>query len=121
MHHNQSSFKNLILNETTYFCEIPHQSESFEKFIECYKYFASKSIGMCIFQVCLFTLATLCNALVIVLIMLRPIKLTIFDSILIGHCLVNGITSAIDVPLFHLMDLFGYWPLGSLVSRIWVN
>ena len=49
----------------------------------------------------------------------KLIKTTIFDQILIAHCLVDGITGLIDIPLFHLHDLFGYWPLGELTAHLW--
>lgn len=46
-------------------------------------------------------------------------KISIFDKVIIGHSFVDGLTGLIDMPLFHLASLFGYFPLGSILANMW--
>jgi hypothetical protein len=101
-------------------CEIPQTFNSIEKFFKCYGYFYNQAPSVSILQVLLFIGAFLINFLVIILLYTRPIKISIFDQILIGYCLVNGITGIVDIPFYHVAYIFGYWPFGGIPSRLWV-
>ena len=46
-------------------------------------------------------------------------KLSIFNKVLIGHAFVDGLTGLIDMPLFHISSIFGYWPLSSVIGELW--
>jgi hypothetical protein len=38
---------------------------------------------------------------------------------MLGHCLIQLITSIVDIPFFHIKDHFGYWPLPKFASYMW--
>jgi hypothetical protein len=60
------------------------------------------------------------NLLVIVLLWFRKTgKLSIFNKVLIGHAFVDGLTGLIDIPLFHISSIFGYWPLPRIIAEFW--
>jgi len=35
--------------------------------------------------------------------------------------LVDGLTGIVDIPFFHVNDIFGYWPFGSLSAQLWTS
>jgi hypothetical protein len=110
---------NLSLNYSV--CFIPHRIETSEEFIKCYWYFFRFSFANAILHLVISFGSIIANTAVVYLILKRSIKLSIFDKILIGHALVDGLTGLIDVPLFHISNIFGYWPFGSLTSKLWVS
>lgn len=106
-------------NETLISCLKPQIFNSSTEFFICYSQIYSSNWLKATSGILLSVLTVTLNTLVIILLVKKPIRTTIFDQILIAHCLVDGITGLIDIPLFHLHDLFGYWPLGQLTAHFW--
>jgi len=46
-------------------------------------------------------------------------KLTLFDKIMIIHCIVNAFRGITIMPLDHIITLFEYWPFDSISGRIY--
>ena len=116
---NNTNSTNPWTNSTEFSCDIPQFFESFESFAHCYAYFSSRAIHLPILELFLAFSAFLANLLVVILIYLKPAKINVFDQILIAHSIVDGLTGLVDIPLFHIQDLFGYWPMGDVLCRIW--
>ena len=93
-------------------CKTP-QSLSWTEFLDCYSILSRYEMFRSIFGFCVAISSFSLNLLVIVMIYAKPVHLTIFDKILIGHCIVNGLTGLIDIPIFHIYTFFGYWPFHS--------
>jgi hypothetical protein len=111
-------------NSTTFSysdCQTSQTITSLENFFICYSFFYNQSPSQSIAQIFLFVGTILVNFLVITLLYVRPIKISIFDQILIGYCLVNGITGIVDIPFYHVWNIFGYWPFGKIPSMLWVS
>jgi hypothetical protein len=49
----------------------------------------------------------------------KSASLSVFDKILVNHCLIQGITALIDIPLYHVQEMFGYFPFGLYPSLVW--
>ncbi|CAF1100191.1 unnamed protein product [Brachionus calyciflorus] len=56
------------------------------------------------------------NSLAIILLIKSksPFNQTIFDKILISHCVVDILTGTIDFALFYISTIFPYWPFNRL-------
>jgi hypothetical protein len=74
---------------------------------------------MAIFGLCVSIGCIVFNALVTYLIYFESINYTIFDQLLLGHILVQLITAIVDIPFYHAMDIFGYWPFPKYSSLLW--
>ena len=94
-------------------CSISQTFTDLNEFLECYITNFEKSITMSIFSLLLALCVVGSNALVIVLIKRNSLKQNVFDQILIGHAVVDGLTGFIGIPFYHLYLLFDYWPLGQ--------
>lgn len=100
-------------------CLQPQFFKSSSEFFNCYallyRYNWARATGGILLALLTFVL----NTLVIILLVKKPFKKTIFDQILIAHCVVDGVTGLVDIPFFHFQDLFGYWPFGDLGAHFW--
>jgi len=99
-------------------CVTPQTFISFAEFVQCYKFFFSHSFLVSILEILLILSTVFFNLLLILLIYFKPRlrrekHLTCFDKIYIGQAFVDGITGLLDVPLFHIENIFDYWPLGK--------
>ena len=104
----------------TSLCLIPHTTASIEEFIHCYKFFFKKNVSVALIEIILIIGTVLANLTVGLLIYKHSKrKLTCFDQILIGHAIVEGLTGLIDVPFFHIFNIFDYWALGPSLSLFW--
>jgi hypothetical protein len=119
MNYTKLNSSNFSIFEYDY-CETHQTFSSIEKFLKCYGYFFNRSSSSSILEILLFIGAFTINFLVIILLYARPIKISIFDQILIGYCFVNGLTGIVDIPFYHVSSIFGYWPFGEISSKLWV-
>lgn len=109
------------MNNTQYSlaaCYFKQEFNDTEKFFRCYLYLAQKDITQTIFQIMLSLLSFIANTAIIFFIIKRPFK-NVFDHILLGCCLVEAMTAAFNIPLFHIYVLFKYWPLMSSLAYVW--
>ena len=87
----------------------------------CYTHLVQQKSALASLQIILSVLACTLNCFVIALIYFNSISWTVFDQILIGHCFIQGFTAGIDIPFFHIQNMFGYWPLPKLASYFWAS
>ena len=71
-------------------CDIPHTVASWYEFWNCYYYFMQLNLYRGIFGLSLSALATFFNAVVIYLILFNSMSWSLFDDILLGHCIIQG-------------------------------
>ncbi len=105
-------------------CQTPQTFHSFTEFTHCYTFFFARSYLISILEILLILAIVSFNLLLILMIYFKPRPrlgkhLSCFDQIYIGHATVNGLTGLLDVPLFHVENIFEYWPLGSYSSLYW--
>ena len=100
-------------------CLKPHIFSSSSEFFACYSLLYRYNWEKATAGIVLSVFAFLFNSLVIVLLVKMPHKKNIFEKILIAHCIVDGVTGLIDVPFFHITDLFGYWPFIRVGAYLW--
>ena len=76
------------------YCYTPKTFSSLAEFMECYKAVASDKLTTSILEIILAVGAAFINTLVIVCVIVSSNTNTCFDQILVGYCLVNGITGS---------------------------
>lgn len=108
---------------TSISCLSPQFFDNSHEFFECYAYFLiSQQPVFGIFQILLALGSIIFNSLVLISMIIGSNKhVTCFDQILVGHCIVNGITGLVDIPFYHIFYQFGYWPFGSLTATLWTS
>ena len=107
--------RNISSNTSSLICEIAKN----EQFFECYKYFLINNLTESILSWLLIFCTIFANLVVIILIHRNSEKITLFDQILINHCLLDGLTGLVDIPFYHINSIFGYWPFSSLTATLW--
>ena len=107
------------INFTVRNCEELQTFENFTDFFHCYEYFFIKSYYKSLAHWVIIAGSIFFNGLVMILTLIGSTKFTVFDQILFGHCIVDGLTGIIDIPLFHVNDIFGYWPFGKYLGFAW--
>ena len=90
-----------------------------EQFFECYQFFFLNNLIESILSWLLIFSTIFANSFVIILIHRNSDKITIFDQILIYHALLDGLTGLIDIPIYHINSIFGYWPLSPIIATLW--
>jgi hypothetical protein len=106
---------NISSNTSSLICEIAKN----EQFFECYKYFLINNLTESILSWLLIFSTIFANLIVIILIHRNSDKITLFDQILINHCLLDGLTGLVGIPFYHINSIFGYWPFSSLTATLW--
>lgn len=110
-------------NNTNYIndsiCNDPKSINSIQILFECYKLFAQRKIYLSILELGLVVGIMSANLIVIIFILRKKQPKTIFDKILIGHSIVDGLTGLLDVPYFHIYSLFEFWPMGETMCFLW--
>jgi hypothetical protein len=101
------------------YCYTPKTFTNLNEYFQCYQLIASEKVVVLILELLLAFGAALVNGFNIFCLFLGSQKRTCFDEILVGYCLVNGVTGLIDIPFFHVSDIFGYWPFGKTSAIIW--
>jgi hypothetical protein len=107
-----------ISNNSKIDCE-SIQSFNFNGFKYCYQYLFLQNITTSILYYLLIITVILFNFLVIFLVKRNSMKLTLFDKIMIIHCIVNAFRGITNMPLNHIITLFEYWPFDSISGRIY--
>jgi len=107
--------KNISSNISSLICEIVKN----EQFFECYKYFFINNLAESLLSWLLIFCTIFANSFSIILIHRNSEKITIFDQILINHCLLDGLTGLVDIPFCHINSIFGYWPFSLTTATLW--
>ena len=63
------------------------------------------------------------NLLVIILLGTKKTqtRMSVFDKVIIGHAIVDGLTGLVDMPFFHIKSIFGYFPLSPVIAYMWAS
>ena len=101
------------------YCYTPKTFTNLTEYFECYQIIAGEKMIVTVLELLIAFSAALVNGFNIFCLFVGTSKKTCFDEILIGYCLVNGITGLIDIPFFHVNDIFGYWPFGKVPALLW--
>jgi hypothetical protein len=101
------------------FCLIEQNFQSSSEFFHCFKLLFVHRLGVAVFGTLLVTGIVLAN-LGLIIHKLRN-KISIYDQIIIGNCIVDGLTGVVDVPFFLIANIFGYWPFGKALSLYWAS
>ena len=123
LNETNGSYGNLASNETyvdfrTY-CYTPKTFTNLTEYFQCYQLIASEKALISVLELLVAFGAALINTFNIFCLFVGSPKHTCFDEILVGYCLVNGITGYIIIPFFHVCDIFGYWPFGMDSAIVW--
>jgi hypothetical protein len=120
------SIVDLSLNQTNEtfidfrtYCYTPKTFTNLTEYFKCYQLIASEKVIISVLELLVAFGAALVNGFNIFCLFVGSTKRTCFDEILVGYCLVNGITGLIDIPFFHVSDIFGYWPFGMSSALVW--
>jgi hypothetical protein len=115
----------LLLNssdENVTSCDTPQTFTTFQTFFICYQIQFRQNILESVAG--LFIIIGTCslNFLVILILLRKPASTkSVFDTILMGHSIVDGLTGLVDIPFFHINTIFKYWPLGKITSLLWAS
>lgn len=115
---SKNSIGNISTNFSLY-CMTPHYFPSSQDFFACYRTLFVLKWDLHVFELLLSFFTVVFNILVIFILLTKPIKCSIFDKILICHCIVDGMIGGVDAPFFHFTSVFGYWPLGNVPALLW--
>ena len=88
-------------------------------FFDCYSFFARLSLVQTVFELSLGAGIVVANMATFLLIYFRSVPKTVFDNILMAHALVELVIGLFDLPFYHVMTIFGYWPFGKLACILW--
>ena len=119
-HNSTSSNSNQTSSNDLFNCTTPQYFTDLDLFGHCYAYFflaqTFSSVGQCVLIVGTVSF----NSLLIISSWKSSGSNCVFNDILVGHALVDGITGLIDIPLYHIYQRFGYWPLGATLAKLWL-
>lgn len=128
--HAQHAHMNQIMNNSVENnCTRAQTFTTFSDFAICYEYASTQQMSKTVGLLLLAFLIAIFNIAVIVLIVNKSSSSfstsssslhanSVFNQILIGYCLVNGITGLIDMPLIHFFYVFNYWPFGKPLAIV---
>ena len=104
-------------------CFIPQEFNDSIEFINCYLYVLKENLLIGLIGIALTISVVFLNLLVITKFLQnntkRQRKMNIFDRILIINCVIDACNGLFNISLKHLVDIFGYWPLGDSLSIFW--
>lgn len=114
-----NSFK---MNSTNTNCSIAQYFSNASDFFHCYAEMFQANVLIGVLGILIVLLAVVFNTLVIVILARKPpTKMTVFDRLMIAHCVVDGLTGLVDVPFFHFQSVMGFWPFGRIPSLLWTS
>ena len=100
------------INSTNFsnsYCNLEDYDTTFYK---CYNFFFRKKLIENTLQILLFFMCLINNT------KKREIK-NVFDHIIICNCLVALLNSGFDLPIYHVLTSFKYWPFGEMTCLLW--
>lgn len=118
MSYQNSSNYTISDNKT---CELPQQFMNAQKFFLCFLYFFGKNLLSSILILSLIFCTVFFNFLYIFYKSKTLNKLTIFEKIFFGHAFVDGLTGLIDIPIYYIFYIYGYWPFSNELLKLWVS
>lgn len=89
------------------------------EFFNCYVTLASLNWPSSISQYVFVILTIVLNSTLVILLVRKPSKTSVFDHVLIAHCLINIFVGLLILPFYHFFYLFTYWPFGEFSSLFW--
>lgn len=100
-------------------CAVKQQFVQLNEFLKCYIYFI-KSNKLPFVVELLLILSVLALNLAVIITILNQFKVkSIYEKIIIGHCISNFLSGLLIMPFFHINNIFSYWPFYSTTSIIW--
>ena len=111
-------FEYLTTDNSSWSCD-PSDQFNLSGFFACYGYFIRLSLVQTIFQISLGLSIVIANVSTFLLIYLRRCRKTVFDRILMAHAIVEFVIGLFDLPFYHIMSVFGFWPFSQLACIIW--
>lgn len=84
-------------------------------FAACLLHRLKATVAYSLVDFSLVLVTTLANLLLIYLLVKKNCTHIVFDRILISHAFVDLITNLFDLPLYHFMVIFGYFPFNALI------
>jgi len=120
-HVDNTTWNDLSLANHTHACLQPQTFESFKVFLDCYAFIFQIKTVECLLELGLVFFTVLLNAIVIWVILseLKTRQLNMFDKIIVGQAIVDGVTGLVCISLFHFCLVFGYWPFGWWLRYLW--
>lgn len=100
-------------------CEIPQEFTTFYAFFVCFQKLFYEKITAYIFIILLMFFIGFLNLLVVVLLLRKRARMTIFDKLIISLCLCDFVIGVIDGPFYSISQMFAYWPLDHTLSILW--
>ena len=85
----------------------------------CYGFYAKQSLIPTIFELLLGIGTVTANVFTFFLILTRNRKKFVFDKILMAHTIVDFVVGGIDLPIYHIFTVFGYWPFSETACIMW--
>ena len=114
---NISSLNEYALINNTIDCST--SSSKNWSFLECYANFAGKTLLFTILEIFLGSSICTANLVTFFLILIRKKQKTVFDKIMMAHAVAEFVIGSLDLPFFHIMTTFGYWPFGKTLCIVW--
>lgn len=102
-------------------CSSDNNRTTTNSFLSCYRQLYQYRWMLNTLEILLAVLIVAFNTLVIIILARKPTKMSIFDKIMIAHCIVDGLTGLLDVPFFHFAHVLGFWPFGNTASLFWTT
>lgn len=107
-------------------CSTPQNFASAFDMLKCYRLLYTLRWELNTAEILLALLIVAFNSLVVVLLATKKkqqttTKISIFDKLMIAHCIVDGLTGLLDVPFFHFNHVLGFWPFGTPFSLAWTS
>lgn len=109
---------NSNLTEIDY-CSEPKSFRSINELFSCYSVLSKNKTVIITLQLLLIVCTVLANLAVFLLKCKNKRSKNVFNLILIGHSIVDGVTGLVDEPLFQIYSLFEYWPMGETLCYFW--
>ena len=119
-----NNYTYIAADNTTLFCTPFTNMSSFYDIYSCYGYFASRALLLTILEIGLGVSSVLANGFVFWIILQNSSNdnnrsRVIFDKILLAHAIVDFVTAGLDLPFYHILTIFGYWPFDKTWCIIW--
>ena len=107
-------------NESLVVCDpFANNESSTYDVLRCYGYFAKQSLTATILEILLGLGTVAANVFTFFLILTRNRKKFVFDKILMAHTIVDLVVGGIDLPVYHIYTIFGYWPFSETLCILW--
>ena len=101
-------------------CLSPQEFNTSSDFYYCFRTLFNEELRFSIFLVLLVVFTVILNILVIVLLIRKRSRMTIFDKLIISLCFCDALTGLLDAPFYSIVQIFGFWPFNYTSGIIWL-